>query len=53
VLGRPAEGQQRIRAVMEDVLVVYTRSRDADCPLISWRLLITRLLWNKWRPCPI
>src|SRR5580765_5022799 len=33
-MGHPAEGQQRVRTAMEDVLAVYTRPRDGDRPLV-------------------
>src|SRR4029078_4630694 len=34
MLGHAAEGNSAFVAAMEDVLAVYTRPRDPDCPLV-------------------
>ena len=53
MLGDPAEGQQRIRPAMEDVLAVYTRPRDPDRPLVCLDETSKQLIAETRVPIPM
>ena len=61
-MGHPAQGQQRVRSghcqpfgmgKMEDVLAVYTRRRDPDCPLVCLDEALKQLITETRLPVPM
>jgi hypothetical protein len=52
-VGHSAQGQQRVRGAMEDILAVYTRPRDPDRPLVCLDESSKQLIAETHVPVPM